>query len=289
MLVTNWSICDSEGHHPHPAGGCMLPWQCSKHTETATNIQADIWMAEGRAAHTNTQTHTRVSAAKPRPSVTLSPYERQIVEAISGGPAERLQPCSGVMEEVAAHRQALLAASHTLLSPPLTHFLLSIWGFYFPSELYVPTSSHSLAFTVSVLNAPVSTTLTSHSFDTITDIPISILQQQSLDQLLYEYSIVFWKCNVFSRDTLVALRFKAPTLNQNLVWCCLHNPFQSLFLPSVLVITVLSSTYHIKCSKNSDMANMANTGHINPQTYIFMVDHSHVHISIFPNLNTSQT
>ena len=173
----------------------MLPWQCSKHTETDTNIQADIWMAEGRAAHTNTQTHTRVSAAKPRPSVTLSPYERQIVKAISGGPAERLQPCSGVMEEVAAHRQALLAASHTLLSPPLTHFLLSIWEVSIsPLSFIHPQLDlclHSQFQCSMHLWAPK---LINHRFHTITEIPISILQQESLDQLLYENSIVFWKC-----------------------------------------------------------------------------------------------
>lgn len=62
-------------------------------------------------------TNVNALQPRPRPSVTVSPYERQIVGAISGGP-EMLQPCSVVTEEVAAHRQALLATSHTLLSPP---------------------------------------------------------------------------------------------------------------------------------------------------------------------------
>lgn len=62
------------------------------------------------------RTNTSIGAP-PRPSVTLCPpYERQIVRAISEG-SERLWPCSEAVEEVAAHRQALLAASHTLLSP----------------------------------------------------------------------------------------------------------------------------------------------------------------------------
>lgn len=69
----------------------------AKQTETATNIQSVIWTAERRQS---------------RPRATRSPYEKQIVGAISRGPGI-LQPCSGVIEEVAAHKQALLAASHT--------------------------------------------------------------------------------------------------------------------------------------------------------------------------------
>lgn len=127
----------------------------------------------------HTDRHTSVSALqpRPRPSVTLSPYERQIVRAISGGP-ERLQSCSGAMEEVAAHRQALLAASRTHNhSPPLTRFiLLSVWEVSIsPSKLDVASCRASLAFTLSVLNAPVSTTSISYSFVTITEIPTSIL------------------------------------------------------------------------------------------------------------------
>lgn len=89
------------------------------------------------------------------PTSLCPPYERQIVWAISGGP-ERLQPGSEAMEEVAVHRQALLAASHTLLYPPQTpslHLTCNIRGFNLPSEHHVSSSKFLLAFTHSVLNA----------------------------------------------------------------------------------------------------------------------------------------
>lgn len=78
-----------------------------------------------------THGHTSVNALQPRlqPSVALSPYERQIVGAISRWP-ESQQPCSGTMKEVAAHKQALLATSHKLLSALHSQYtLLSVLDF----------------------------------------------------------------------------------------------------------------------------------------------------------------
>lgn len=69
--------------------------------------------------------------------------------------------CSGAMEEVVAHRQALLAASHTLLYPPQApslHLTCNMKCFYLPPEPYVASRKCLLAFAHSVLNAPVSTT-----------------------------------------------------------------------------------------------------------------------------------
>lgn len=125
--------------HSPQGGNCCPGNTLNTQRQPQTFGQPSEWLSGEQL--TPTHRHMSVSAPqpRPRPSITLSPYERQIVRAISGG-AERLQSCSGVMEEVAAHRQALLAASHTLLSPPLIHLLhlaFNLRGFYFPSELYV--------------------------------------------------------------------------------------------------------------------------------------------------------
>lgn len=63
------------------------------------------------------------------------------------------------MEEVAAHKQALLATSHTLLSLLHTlsiHPAFSLRRYNFLSQFYAVSCRPSLAFTFSVLNAPVS-------------------------------------------------------------------------------------------------------------------------------------
>lgn len=121
-------------HHPQPTGGggvniAVVTRQT--HRQPQTFRQPSEWLRGEQL--TPTHRHTSISAPQPlpRPSVTLSPYERQIVRAISGGP-ERLQPCSGAMEEVAAHRQALLAASHTHSS-----LLRSLTSSCFQSERFL--------------------------------------------------------------------------------------------------------------------------------------------------------
>lgn len=111
--------------------------------------------------HAHTHKHTQsCSSPQPRlwPSVTLSPYERQIVWAISGGPERLLlwsDGGSGCPQAGAAG-----SVTHTPLSSPspLASSHLQYEMFLFAPEPYEASRKSVLAFAHSVLNAPVSTT-----------------------------------------------------------------------------------------------------------------------------------
>lgn len=112
-------------------------------------------------ACTHTQAHTKLQF-----TTTTAVTQRHSVPPMKGRLCglflEGLKGCcSGAMEEVVAHRQALLAASHTLLYPPQApslHLTCNMKCFYLPPEPYEASRKSVLAFAHSVLSAPVSTT-----------------------------------------------------------------------------------------------------------------------------------
>lgn len=107
-------------------------------------------------ACTHTQTHTKLQF-----TTTTAVTQRHSVPPMKGRLCglflEGLKGCcSGAMEEVVAHRQALLAASHTLLYPPQAPSLqltCNMKCFYLPPEPYEASRKSVLAFAHSVLSA----------------------------------------------------------------------------------------------------------------------------------------
>lgn len=103
-----------------------------------------------KVACTHTQTHTKLQF-----TTTTAVTQRHSVPPMKGRLCglflEGLKGCcSGAMEEVVAHRQALLAASHTLLYPPQApslHLTCNMKCFYLPLSLmkhHVNLSLHLL-------------------------------------------------------------------------------------------------------------------------------------------------
>lgn len=124
----------------------MLPGQCSKYT-VCVCVTVCLPAVSKQAGHlsgrqeqlkpTNPHKHRRVHVPRPglRPNMLRSQMKAWLWELF----VEGLRGSSLALqeeEEVAAHRQALLAATHSTQFTPSLHHAFSLQRFQFLSELY---------------------------------------------------------------------------------------------------------------------------------------------------------